>query len=497
MIDENRKMLNEIIKYRLEKLNSFSENFIEPYPYKYNVKNKISDIIASHDDYLEEILSIAGRVVSMRKMGKSSFLNIQDISGNIQLYLNNNNLESNLYDNLVRKLDIGDIIGIEGKVFYTKTKELSIKVSDITLLSKSIRPLPNMKEKDGKVFFSFDDKEQRYRKRYLDLIINSQNKQVFINRAIIINEIRKYLNINSYIEVETPILQSQYGGANAKPFTTFHNALEQKLYLRIADELYLKRLIVGGFEKVYEISKNFRNEGMDRSHNPEFTMLEFYSAYSDVYDVMEFTESMIRNVAAEIKFKSNNIDFNRKFTKMSFFESIDNYSKTKISKMSSEELYDYLKNNDIDVDASYGYGKLLDKAFSIYVEPNLINPTFILDYPIELSPLAKIKRDSDGSIVERFELFINGMEIANAFSELNNPIEQKSRLEDQVRLKECGDDEAQPIDLDFIESIEIGMPPTGGVGIGIDRLVMILTNQDSIKDVILFPAMRNEFDKTI
>ena len=497
MIEKNRKMLNEIIKYRLEKLNFFSDCCIEPYPYKYNVKNKISDIIERHDDYLGQVLSIAGRIVSMRRMGKSSFFNIQDISGNIQLYINNNNLESNLYDNLVRKLDIGDIVGTKGIVFYTKTKELSIKTSDITLLSKSVRPLPNMKEKDGKVFFSFDDKEQRYRKRYLDLIINSQNKQVFIKRSIIINEIRKYLNINSYIEVETPILQSQYGGANAKPFTTFHNALEQKLYLRIADELYLKRLIVGGFEKVYEISKNFRNEGMDRSHNPEFTMLEFYCAYSDVYDVMEFTELMIRNVATEIKFKSNSIDFNKKFNRISFFESIDYYSKTKISKMSSDELYDYLKNDSIDVEAGYGYGKLLDKAFSTYVEPNLISPTFVLDYPIELSPLAKIKRDSDGSIVERFELFINGMEIANAFSELNNPIDQKKRLEDQAKLKESGDDEAQPIDLDFIESIEIGMPPTGGVGIGIDRLVMILTNQNSIKDVILFPAMRNEFDKTL
>ena len=497
MIEKNKKKLNEIIKYRLEKLDTFSDKSIDPYPYKFDVKDKIIDIIGNHDDYLDKVLTIAGRIVSMRKMGKSSFLNIQDISGNIQLYINNNNLENNLYDNLVRKLDIGDIVGIEGKVFYTKTEELSIKVSSITLLSKSIRPLPNMKEKDGKVFFSFDDKEQRYRKRYLDLIINSQNKEVFINRSIIINEIRTYLNKNSYIEVETPILQPQYGGANAKPFTTFHNSLEQKLYLRIADELYLKRLIVGGFEKVYEISKNFRNEGMDRSHNPEFTMLEFYCAYSDVYDVMEFSELMIRNVATKIKFKSNSIDFSKKFTRMSFFESIDKYSKAKVSQMPHEQLYVYLKNNNIDVDKSFGYGKLLDKAFSFYVEPELINPTFILDYPIELSPLAKKKRCGDGTIVERFELFINGMEIANAFSELNNPIEQKNRLEDQVRLKDSGDDEAQPIDTDFIESIEVGMPPTGGVGIGIDRLVMILTDQNSIKDVILFPAMRNEFDKTI
>jgi lysyl-tRNA synthetase class 2 len=497
MIDKNKKQLNEIIKYRLEKLDFFSENSIDPYPYSFKVKNKICDIINDHNNHVDKIFIIAGRIVSMRKMGKSSFFNIQDISGKIQLYLNNNNLENNLYDNLVRKLDIGDIVGIEGKVFYTKTEELSIKVSSITLLSKSIRPLPNMKEKDGKVFFSFDDKEQRYRKRYLDLIINSENKTIFINRSIIINEIRNYLNLNSYIEVETPILQPQYGGANAKPFTTFHNALEQKLYLRIADELYLKRLIVGGFERVYEISKNFRNEGMDKSHNPEFTMLEFYCAYSDVYDIMDFSELMIRNIATKIKFKSDIINFNKKFDRISFFESIDYYSRTKISEMSSKELYHYLKNNNINVDKTFGYGKLLDKVFSLYVEPKLINPTFILDYPIELSPLAKKKRGSDGSIVERFELFINGMEIANAFSELNNPIEQKNRLEDQVRLKDSGDDETQPIDLDFIESIEVGMPPTGGIGIGIDRLVMILTNQNSIKDVILFPSMRNEFDKTI
>jgi lysyl-tRNA synthetase class 2 len=357
-------------------------------------------------------------------------------------------------------------------------------------LTKSLRPLPDKHK-------GLTDTELRYRQRYLDLIANEESRATFIARSKIVTAIRSFMNERRYMEVETPMMQIIPGGAVARPFVTHHNSLDQDMYLRIAPELYLKRLVVGGFERVYELNRNFRNEGLSTRHNPEFTMLEFYCAYSDVYDVMEFTESMIRNVAIEIKFKSNAIDFNKKFTRMSFFESIDNYSKTKISEMSFEELYDYLKNNDIDVEASYGYGKLLDKAFSIYVEPNLINPTFILDYPIELSPLAKIKRDSDGSIVERFELFINGMEIANAFSELNNPIEQKSRLEDQVRLKECGDDEAQPIDLDFIESIEIGMPPTGGVGIGIDRLVMILTNQDSIKDVILFPAMRNEFDKTI
>ena len=490
-----QKNLKEIIRFKLEKLKAIKDKSINPYPYSYLVDTDIKDIISSKNNYIDKNVKIAGRIISLRKMGKSTFFNIQDMHDKIQVYIKNTNLVDELYDNLVRKLDIGDIVGIDGIIFFTKTNELSIKANDIKLLSKSIRPLPNMKEKDGKVFFNFDDKEHRYRKRYLDLIINSENKDIFIKRANIIHEIRKYLNSSNYIEVETPILQPMYGGANARPFTTFHNTLDQKLFLRIADELYLKRLIVGGFDKVYEISKNFRNEGMDKNHNPEFTMLEFYCAYSDIYNMMDLTESMIKDIAKKINYSNGIVDFNKEFNRASFFELLDNYSSVKISKMSQIEIHKILKKENVDINKNIGYGKMLDKAFSYFVEPELIDPTFVTDYPIELSPLAKVKRDSDGKLVERFELFINGMEIANAFSELNDPLEQKKRFEEQMKLKELGDNEAQLVDLDFLEAIETGMPPTGGVGIGIDRLVMIFTNQHSIKDVILFPAMRNEITK--
>jgi len=489
--------LKEIIKFRLDKIDSLKQNSIEPYAYKYDVKNSIKDIKSNKDKYIDKKVSIAGRLISLRKMGKTSFINVQDMYDNIQVYIKNTNLDDLLYDNIVRKLDLGDIVGVHGQIFFTKTKELSIKASEIVLLSKNIRPLPNMKEKDGKTFFSFDDKEHRYRKRYLDLIINSPNKMVFINRSKIINELRVFLNSKNFIEVETPILQPIYGGANAKPFTTHHNTLDQKLYLRIADELYLKRLIVGGFDKVYEISKNFRNEGMDRNHNPEFTMLEFYSAYDDIHDMINITESLIKHVAKTIKYDDKKIQFDKKFKVLSFYNSLDKLSKQQISSMNSKELYELLKKQGITLDKKSNRAKLLDKAFSHYVEPVLIEPTFVIDYPKELSPLAKNLRDDDSSsLVERFELFIDGMEIANAFSELNDPIDQRERLENQSKLKDLGDEEAQVVDIDFLEAMEIGMPPTGGVGIGIDRLVMILTNQKSIKDVILFPAMRNEVSKS-
>jgi len=492
MSDSSQKNLREIIKFRLEKLSSLKENNINPYPYNFSVSASIDDIINNSKDFEINDVNIAGRIISLRKMGKSTFLNIQDMNGKIQVYIKNINLKDDLYDNLVRKLDIGDIVGLSGTTFFTKTNELSIKAKDIKILSKSIRPLPNMKEKDGKVFFAFEDKEHRYRKRYLDLIINLDIKKIFIQRAKIINDLRLFLNSNNFIEVETPILQPLYGGANARPFTTFHNTLDQKLYLRIADELYLKRLIIGGFDKVYEISKNFRNEGMDKDHNPEFTMLEFYCAYSDIYDMMDFTESMIKNIAVSVGVENKKNIFEKEFAKVSFFESLDRFSGFSFSKMSKNEVFEILKKENIEIDKKHGYAKCLDKAFSYYVEPKLIEPTFVTDYPRELSPLAKVKRDNDGSLVERFELFVDGMEIANAFSELNDPIDQKKRLEEQSKLKELGDDEAQLIDHDFLEALEIGMPPTGGVGIGVDRLVMVLTNQKSIKDVILFPAMRNE-----
>ena len=488
--------LKEIIKFRLDKIDSLKRNSIEPYAYKYDVKNLIKDIKSNKDKYINKKVSIAGRLISLRKMGKTSFINVQDMYDNIQVYIKNTNLDDLLYDNIVRKLDLGDIVGVHGQIFFTKTKELSIKASEIVLLSKNIRPLPNMKEKNGKTFFSFEDKEHRYRKRYLDLIINSPNKMVFINRSKIINELRVFLNSKNFIEVETPVLQPIYGGANAKPFTTHHNTLDQKLYLRIADELYLKRLIVGGFDKVYEISKNFRNEGMDRNHNPEFTMLEFYSAYEDIHDMINITESLIKHVAKTIKYDDKKIQFDKKFKVLSFYNSLDKLSKQQISSMDSKELYKLLKKQGITLDKKSNKAKLLDKAFSHYVEPLLIEPTFVIDYPKELSPLAKNLRDDDSSsLVERFELFIDGMEIANAFSELNDPLEQRMRLEEQTKLRELGDDEAQVLDEDFLEALETGMPPTGGVGIGVDRLVMILTKQKSIKDVILFPAMKNEISQ--
>jgi lysyl-tRNA synthetase class 2 len=491
-MSDNQKNLNEIKKFRLEKLKFLKDNKVDPYPHNFDKTNNIVDIKADDNKFKDIDISIAGRIISMRKMGKTSFLNVKDMSSKIQVYIKNENLKDNDYDIIVRKLDIGDIVGITGNVFYTKTNELSIKAKDIVLLSKNLHPLPNMKEKDGKLFFSFDDKEHRYRKRYLDLIINDDSKEIFINRFKIINNIRDYLNANEFIEVETPILQPIYGGANARPFTTYHNTLDQKLYLRIADELYLKRLIVGGFERVYEISKNFRNEGMDKNHNPEFTMLEFYAAYNDVYDMMKLTEDMIKNIVSKLDLEIDGVDFKSDFEIYSFFEVLDEFSKNKVSTMTTKEIHSLLNKNNITLDDSCGYAKSLDKAFSFYVEPKLINPTFIINYPIELSPLAKVERNSGGNIVERFELFMNKMEIANSFTELNNPIDQKNRLLDQQKLKEKGDDEAQVVDEDFIEALEVGMPPTGGVGIGIDRLVMILINKKSIKDVILFPAMKNE-----
>ena len=364
------------------------------------------------------------------------------------------------------------------------------------MLAKSIRPLPNIKEKEGESYFSFEDKDLRYRNRHLDFIVNSNIVNDFKSRSILINKIRKFLDEKEYLEVETPVLQPIYGGANARPFTTFHNTLDEKLYLRISLELYLKKLIIGGINKVFEISKNFRNEGMDKNHNPEFTMLEFYCAYADVYDMLTLTEEMVKKVFYSIK-KSYTINFNQteislenKFDVLDFFESIYKFSKTDVSKMSCSDLYKFLKDSNVKIDKNANYGNLIDKVFSHYVEPNLVNPTFIINFPKEISPLAKTHRENN-NLVERFELFIGGMEIANSFTELNDPVDQLKRLEAQLELRAKGDKEAQIIDYSFVEAMEIGMPPTGGVGVGIDRLVMLLTGNTSIKDVILFPAMRS------
>ena len=496
-MEAEHKNLQEIIKFRLEKLEKIKNAGINPYAYNFDKKDSIESLTQKGENGIGEKVMTAGRMVSFRKMGKASFTHIQDDSGKIQIYLKNDLLPESIYDNIVRNLDLGDIIGCTGELFVTKMGELSIKADNINILSKNIRPLPNMKEKEGESFNAFEDKELRYRHRQLDLIANPSIKAVFKKRAKIISSIRKYLDDNNFIEVETPVLQPVYGGASARPFTTFHNTLEQSLYLRIADELYLKRLIIGGFEKVYELAKNFRNEGMDRNHNPEYTSLEFYQAYSDIYEMMVFTEILFKQVADKtgdntLLFGEHTIDFKKPFLKNTMFDLLQEYTKEDLSEMDENELTDFAKSKSIDISDGMNYGQVLDKIFGELVEPHLIEPIFVTDYPKAISPLAKEDRNGKADIVERFELFIAGMEFANAFSELNDPIEQRSRLESQAKLRDSGDEEAQIVDENFLQAMEIGMPPTGGVGIGIDRLVMLLTQQESIKDVILFPAMRHE-----
>ena len=487
--------LKQIIEHRLEKIKTLKDGGIDPFPHSFDLKDKVSDLLEVKEPFTGEYQT-AGRVVAMRKMGKASFCHIQDEGKKIQVYLKSNMLEEGMYDLIVRNMDIGDIVGFNGTLFYTKTNELSIKCTNVTMLAKSIRPLPNIKEKEGESFFTFEDKDLRYRNRHLDFVVNSNVVNDFVLRSSLLKEIRSYLEENGYLEVETPVLQPMYGGANARPFTTFHNTLDEKLYLRISLELYLKKLIIGGINKVFEISKNFRNEGMDKDHNPEFTMLEFYCAYADVYDMLEFTELMVKKVfkdisnSTEVSFGKHNISFKNKFEVFDFFESIKTFSKTDVSIMDSKELYKFLKDSNINIEKNANYGNLIDKVFSHFVEPNLIQPTFIINFPKQISPLAKTHREND-TLVERFELFIGGMEIANSFTELNDPIDQLERLNSQSDLRAKGDKEAQAVDYSFIEAMEIGMPPTGGVGVGIDRLVMLLTGNTSIKDVILFPAMRS------
>jgi len=492
----DQKSLQEIIKFRLEKLDRIKSSGINPYAYNFSKRDSIKSLNQKGDDGVGEKVITAGRMVSFRKMGKASFTHIQDDSGKIQIYLKNDLLPESIYDNIVRNLDLGDIIGCTGNLFITKMGELSIKADNINLLSKNIRPLPNIKEKEGESFNTFEDKELRYRHRELDLIANPDIKTIFKNRAKIISSTRKYLDDNGFIEVETPVLQPVYGGASARPFTTFHNTLEESLYLRIADELYLKRLIVGGFEKVYELAKNFRNEGMDRNHNPEYTSLEFYQSYSDMYEMMDFTENLFKHVAEDtlsglLLFDGHTIDLKQTFQKKTMFNLLKEHTQEDLSIMDESDLIKFAKSRSLDIVDGMNYGQVLDKVFGEFVEPHLIEPIFVTDYPKAISPLAKEDRNGNADIVERFELFIAGMEFANAFSELNDPIEQRNRLESQAKLRDLGDEEAQIVDENFIQAIEIGMPPTGGVGIGIDRLVMLLTQQESIKDVILFPAMRH------
>ena len=489
-------------KIRRGKLAELIKLGINPYPAKlYPVDHLSNDIKTKFSENKKVI--IAGRIMSRRIQGNASFAEILDSKGKIQVYFNRDEIckgENKEKYNIIYKklLDIGDIIGIEGELFTTKVGEKTVLVKDFTLLNKSLRPLPLPKEdSDGKTYDEFTDTEQRYRQRYVDLIVNPEVKETFIKRTKIINLIRDFLNNKGYLEVETPILQTIPGGANARPFVTHHNTLDIPLYLRIADELFLKRLIVGGFDAVYEFSRDFRNEGMDKNHNPEFTILELYVAYKDYFWMMELTESLLEKVCIElngdssINFDSKKISFKKPFKRISIYDAIKKYTGYDISNMKEIELRDICKKMDIEISDQMGEGKLIDAIFGNKCEKEIVDPTFITDYPKSMSPLTKEHRDNP-NLTERFELIINGMEIANAYSELNDPIDQLSRFEEQLKLSEKGDEEAMFIDKDFIRSLEYGMPPTSGIGIGIDRLIMLMTNNTSIQEVLFFPQMKPE-----
>ena len=490
-----KQSLKEIINFRMQKLERLREAGVDPFPHNFKPTNYSNEIKDQFKVLENKEVIVAGRIMAMRKMGKASFFHIEDSDGRIQVYIKKDEVGDSLY-NIFKLLDIGDFIGVNGFVFKTKTKEISVHAKSITVLAKSIRPLPIVKEKDGETFDSFEDKEQRYRNRHLDLIVNPEVKEVFRKRTIITSALRSYLDNEGFLEVETPVLQPLYGGANARPFKTHHNTLDQTLYLRIADELYLKRLIIGGIDKVYELSKDFRNEGMDRNHNPEFTMLEWYEAYSDYNDQMNRVEDIIRFAANSIdKMKFDwgdvSIDLSKKFDRKPYLDLLKDATGEDLLEADVKKLRSVCKENSIEISNKENYGQLLDELMRRLVEPNLTQPVFIIDHPREISPLAKSHRSGEVKLVERFELFIGGAEFANSFSELNDPLDQRDRLENQAKLREKGDDEAQPIDDSFIEAMECGMPPTGGVGLGVDRLVMLLTNNRSIRDVLLFPAMRN------
>ena len=477
---------------------------IDPYPaalypvdaYTTEIKETFSD------DAPQREVCVAGRIMSRRIMGKASFMELQDSRGRIQVYISRDDLcpgeDKDLYNVVFKKLlDIGDFVGVKGFVFRTQTGEISVHAKELTVLSKSLRPLPIVKVKDGVTYDAFDDPELRYRRRYVDLVVNDGVKEIFIKRTKVFNSMRQFFNEAGYMEVETPILQSIPGGAAARPFITHHNALDIPLYLRIADELYLKRLIVGGFEGVYEFSKNFRNEGMDRTHNPEFTCMEIYVAYKDYNWMMDFTERMLEKICmdvngtTEVKVGDNVISFKAPFKRITMRDAILEHTGFDINGKNEEELRAAARGMGIEVDDTMGKGKLIDEMFGEKCEGLYIQPTFITDYPIEMSPLTKRHRDNP-ELTERFELMVNGKELANAYSELNDPIDQYERFVEQMRLAEKGDDEAMIIDKDFIRALEYGMPPTSGMGIGMDRLVMLMTGQTTIQEVLLFPQMRPE-----
>ena len=495
-------MLSEQEQIRRESLQKIISYGINPYPAEeFKFSHYSSQILENFID--GENVIIAGRLMRRKIQGKASFGYIQDVKGKIQIYLNRDIIcpdqDKSMYNDVFKKwLDLGDILGIEGKVFKTRVGEISVNVEKIHLLSKSLKPLPQPKvDADGITHDAFNDPELRYRRRYVDLLVNDYVKETFLKRSKVINSMRKFLSKKDYVEVETPILQSIPGGAAAKPFVTHHNALDVPLYLRIANELYLKRLIVGGFEGVYEFAKDFRNEGMDKTHNPEFTQMEVYVAYKDYHWMMSFTEEMLEFICldvlgtTDVKIGNNTISFKKPFKRISMLDSIKEHTGIDISKMGVKELFETCKKLNIETNDSMGKGKLIDEIFGEKCESNYLQPPFITDYPIEMSPLCKKHRDND-ELTERFELMVNGKELANAYSELNDPIDQKLRFEEQIKLAERGDDEAMLIDLDFIRALEYGMPPTSGMGIGIDRLVMFLCNQSSIQEVLLFPQMKPE-----
>ena len=492
----------EIFRRRsLEELRSLG---INPYPAEeYKVTGYAREILDTFEDEApRRAVSVAGRVMSRRIMGKASFLELQDSTGRIQIYITRDDLcpgeDKTLYNSVVKKLmDIGDFIGVSGEVFRTQMGEISVQAHSLTFLSKALRPLPVVKEKDGEVFDSFTDPELRFRQRYVDLVVNPRVREIFLKRTRIFNAMRQFFNDRGYIEVDTPVLQPIPGGAAARPFVTHHNALDIPLYLRIANELYLKRLIVGGFEGVYEFSRNFRNEGMDRTHNPEFTAMEIYVSYKDYDWMMSFTEQMLEHIClsvlgtTKVKVGEREIDFKAPYRRVTMLDAIHEHTGIDVSGMNEEELRATCKSLGIEVDDTMGKGKLIDELFGEKCEGSYIQPTFITDYPKEMSPLTKEHR-TNPHLTERFELMVNGKEIANAYSELNDPIDQRERFEDQLRLSEKGDDEAMFIDHDFLRALEYGMPPTSGMGIGMDRLVMLLTGQESIQEVLLFPQMRPE-----
>jgi len=498
--------LSEQEQVRRHKLEEIRKLGIEPYPAElFEVTANSADILENYErDKLNyKTISIAGRIMSLRQMGNAAFAEIQDARGRIQIYVKRDEIcpgeDKTLFNSVFKKLiDIGDIVGVKGYVFTTNTGTISVHVNSFTLLTKSVRPLPVVKvDSEGQAHDVVSDPELRYRQRYVDLIINPEVRNVFVQRTVIVNSMRNFLNDSGYLEVETPILQSIPGGAAARPFVTHHNALDIPLYLRIANELYLKRLIVGGFDAVYEFAKDFRNEGMDRTHNPEFTQMELYVAYKDYEWMMGLVEEMLEKIAMDlysttkVPAAENTLDFHRPFQRVRLFDAIKEHAGVDVSNMNEEELRKTCRDLKIDVAPSMGKGKLIDEIFSAKAQHHYIQPTFIMDYPVEMSPLCKKHRSIPG-LVERFELFINGKELCNAYSELNDPIDQRERFEDQMKLAEKGDDEAMVMDYDFLRAIEYGMPPTSGVGIGIDRLTMLMTNSVSIQDVLFFPQMRPE-----